>query len=206
MTKALADMVAELQEDVPVVDGIPSDAQYERAIKDAIAEFSRRCGLKKVGTLSIVSGTSTYSLPVDFLKLIWLESLTGADDVIIGQKLIPVNANWEEHYTIQNQTITFTPVPGYTLVRELQYKAGWVLDENNAYPLTDDEAEIVMLKAKSICFEKLANATAGAGFRYTVGNMSVDKSGMADGYSKRQSEHESKFEVECDKYNGAAVM
>ena len=56
MTKALADMITELQEDVPAVDGVPSDAQYERAIKDAVREFSRRCGIVNLDHAQKISG------------------------------------------------------------------------------------------------------------------------------------------------------
>ena len=73
MAKTLADLISELQEDVPAVDGIPSEAQYERAVKEAVDEFSRRCGLEKNTELSIVSGTATYALPDDFLALIEIE-------------------------------------------------------------------------------------------------------------------------------------
>ncbi len=39
----------------------------ELAVITAVAEFSSSCGMVKSATLSIVSGTATYNLPVDFL-------------------------------------------------------------------------------------------------------------------------------------------
>jgi hypothetical protein len=209
MTKALADMITELQEDVPAVDGVPSDAQYERAIKDAVREFSRRCGLIKNGTLEIISGTASYSLPADFLSMIEIDNPYSPEhQVIVTQSgIIPFSElnPFEEEYTIQNGTITFFPTPGYTMSRYFEYKAAWVLDVDDNYPLTEEEAQIVMLKAKNIAFEKLSNASAGAGFKYSVGNMSVDKSGVADGYSKRLVELNDDFISACNQYNGAVM-
>ena len=37
------------------------------------------------------------------------------------------------------------------------------LEKDESYPLTEDEAAIVVLKAKQIAFEKLANASAASG-------------------------------------------
>jgi hypothetical protein len=208
MTITLTDLISQLQEDVPAVSGVPSDAQYERAIKDAVREFSRRCGVTKNGTLSIVSGTAAYALPVDFLELIEIDNPYEPDDQVIltTTGIIPFNLlnPFEEDYTIQNGTITFVPVPTYTMVRYIEYKSAWTLDAGS-YPLTEDEAQIVMLKAKQLCFDKLANASIGQGFSYTVGNMSVNKSGVADGYSKRLYELQGEFLQACDKYNGAVI-
>lgn len=205
MSKTLAELVIELQEDVPAVDGVPSEAQYERAIKDAVREFSRRCGLVKVGTLSIVANTAAYALADDFLDLIELESMVGVDGVIItATGIIPVSEGWEETFTIAAGSITFYPTPTYTSDRDYRYKAAWILDESDAYSLTDEEAQIVMLKAKGICFDKLANAGAG-GFKYSIGNMSVDKSGMGESYTKRQYELHGEFTQACERYNGAVM-
>ena len=208
MTKSLADMVTELQEDVPPVDGVPSDAQYERAIKDAVREFSRRCGAVKNGTLAIVSGTAAYALPADFLDLIEIDDPFDPEHqvMVTATGIIPFSslAPFEEDYTIQNGLITFFPVPAYTMTRYYEYKAAWVLDAGS-YALTEDEAQIVMLKAKQLVFDKLANASAGSGFKYTVGNMSVDKSGMADGYTKRFYELQGEFIQACERYNGAVI-
>jgi hypothetical protein len=208
MTKTLADLILELQEDVPAVSGVPSDAQYERAIKDAVREFSRRCGMVKNGSIAVISGTAAYALPADFLDMVEIDSPYDNEHhvVVTTTGIIPFGefSPFDEDYTIQNGTITFFPVPAYTMTRYFEYKAAWIL-ETNSYALTEEEAQIVMLKAKMIAFEKLANASAGAGFKYTVGNMSVDKSGVADGYSKRLYELQGEFIQACERYNGAVI-
>ena len=82
MSIALSALVSRLQSDVPARNDLPSSAQYEQAIKDAVSDYSGRRPLRKLTTLSIVSGTSTYDLPDDFLKVIRLESLLSQDGVI----------------------------------------------------------------------------------------------------------------------------
>jgi hypothetical protein len=205
----LSVLIADLQEDVPQVDNIPSEAQYERAIKDAVNEFSRRCGLIKNATITVISGTAAYALPADFMELIEIDDPydPGHLVMITSTGIIPFSelAPMEEEITIRNGTLTIFPTPGYTMTRYFEYKAAWVLDANEAYPLTEDEARIVMIKAKGICFEKLANVSASTGFKYTVGNMSVDKSGVGEGYTKRLYELHGEFVQACDKYNGAVM-
>ncbi len=207
MTKALADLITELQEDVPAVDGVPSDAQYERAIKEAVAEFSRKCGLVKNTLLSIVSGTAAYALPADFLKLIEIDDPFNPEHniMITTTGIIPFGNGsvFEEELTIRDRTLTIYPTPAYAADRYMEYKAAWVLDGDNEYPLTDDEAEIVLLKAKAIAFEKISNADAALDMKYSIGNMSVDLGGTSGGYSKRITDFEDKFEHACDRYNGA---
>jgi hypothetical protein len=206
MTITLADLILQLQEDVPPVSGVPSDAQYERAIKDAVSEFSRRCGVVKNGTLAVVAGTAAYALPADFMSIVDIDSPyeVEGDVIITATGIIPFSAlaPFEEDFTVQNGTITFFPVPTYTMTRYYEYKAAWVL-ETNSYALTDDEVRIIMLKAKQLCFDKLANSSKS--FKYTVGNMTVDKSGNIDNYSKRQFELHGQFVTACDEYNGAVI-
>lgn len=209
MSKALADMVADLQEDVPAVDAVPSDAQYERAIKDAVAEFSRLCGLVKNTTISIVSGTATYDLPADFLKKILFESPYDPQHgvMITTTGIIPFGtlAPFDEEITIRNLVMTIYPTPQYTMARYLEYKAAWVLDESDEYPLTDDEVQIVMLKAKAIAFEKINNASASSGIKYTMGNFAVDKTGVGEGYAKKVTDFETQFTKACKDYNGSVM-
>jgi hypothetical protein len=209
MTITLAALVATLQEDVPAVSGVPSDAQYERAIKDAVIEFSRRCGLKKTATISVIAGTADYALPDDFLAMIEMESPYDPEHqtIVTSTGIIPfgsVATPFEEELTIRNKTLTIVPTPTYTMDRFLEYKAGWALVVDS-YDLTDDEAQIVMLKAKALVFDKMANANVG-GFQYSVGNMSVNKSATSDTYTKRMYELHGDFVKACDIYNGSILM
>jgi hypothetical protein len=207
----LAVLIAELQSEVPAVNSVPTVTQYTQAIKDAVAEFSRRCGLAKVATLSIVSGTATYNLPSDFLKMIMLESVSGADGVIISDSgIIPISADWDETYQIVNKVITFSPTPAYSMTREYRYKMAWVLSgasESETYAdMGEDEAQIVMLKAKSLAKEKLANALAsGGGMKYSLGAVSVDKGSGTETMTSDVYKLHGQFIEACDRYNGAAL-
>lgn len=207
----LANLLYQLQSEVPAVNSVPTTDQYKQAIKDAVAEFSRRCGLTKFSELNIVSGQASYNLPTDFLKLVMLESLVGTDGVIISsQGIIPVSANWEETYQIVNKVITFKPTPTYTLTRDICYKAAWVLsgtEGNETYAdMGDDEAEIVMLKAKQIAKEKVSNSMASSGTqRYSFGAVSVDKGSGMDTLIKEAYSLQGQFIEACEAYNGTRL-
>lgn len=209
MTILLTDLIAELQEDVPAVDGVPSVDQYENAVKDAVRAFGERCGVEQVGTLNIVSGTAAYDLPGDFIRLIAMSALTGVDGVIVsGGGLIPVPLDYEEKWTIRNGRITFYPTPQYTSARTFRYKAGWVLTaSDDDYPveeyaeMTEREARIVLLAAKSFATQKLANNAGGE--KYSLGAVSVDNSGSVEALVKKQFAFFGEFTKECELYNGA---
>lgn len=203
----LSELIERLQGDVPAEDDVPSEEQYENAVKDAVQDFSERCGVTQIGTINIVSGTATYDLPADFLKLIKLTTLTG-DGVLhsASGQLIPVPADWCERHTIRNGQITFYPIPRYTLTRDIHYKAGWVLtddDYSGDYEtLGDREARIVLLKAKSMSLTKKANAQEGSSIKYSFGAVSEDLSGTSDSSRKDAKVFEDDYLAACDKYNG----
>jgi hypothetical protein len=180
----LDELVLRLQEDCPAEARVPSEAQYERAIKEAVADFGNRAGRVKRATLQIVAGIATYDLPADFLKIVKMGSLFAQDGLIISaQGLIPVNTAYAEEYRVNGQTITFYPTPAYTLARDYRYKAGWALSvqaEGEVYEeLTSSEAGIVMLLAQSLAKRKIENAADG-GFSYHQGDVSVDTTGAAN--------------------------
>jgi hypothetical protein len=207
----LSELVTLVESDVPAEGGVPSSTQYEQAVKDAVRDFSERCGVEQLGTLSIVSGTATYDLPADFLTLIVLETFMSQDGVLISsQGLIPVSANWEERFTIRNGQITFKPTPTYSMARDFRYKAAWILTEavdeydNAEYEtLGAREGRIVVLKAKALVSTKKANAVAGDSIKYSFGAVSEDLSGSVDGFQKDAFTYHGEYVEACDKYNGA---
>ena len=206
----LADLVAELESQVPAVDGVPTDAQYEQAIKDAVADFSRRCGLVKIDSISVVAGTATYALPDDFLKMISLDALVGSGGVIVSAGgLIPVPMEWEETWTIANKSITFYPTPTYALTRYFRYKSAWILNEagDEYETLGDNEKDIVMMKAKGFSYEKIGNSLASDGsLKYSFGAVSEDLSGSVESYQKRIYAAHGEYAKACEDYNGASLF
>jgi len=201
----LATLVSRLQADVPAVDSVPSADQYTRAIKDAVADFSRRCGTEKVDALSVVSGTASYTLPDDFLKMIMLESFATADGVLISSAgIIPLDANWEERYTVRGLTITFYPTPSYSMTRDYRYKAGWVLnDDGDEYEdMGEEEAGIILLRAAAACLTKQSNVMAPEAFSYQQGDVSVNTGTQTLAVRAQLDSVEKSYLNACEKYNG----
>jgi hypothetical protein len=194
------------------VDGTPTTAQYTQAIKDAVADFSRRCGLTKVGSISVVAGDATYDLPADFMKLVSMDALVGSGGVIMSaQGLIPVPMEWEETWTISNKDITFYPTPTYALTRYFKYKAAWILTGSSGSEtfadLGDNEKDIVLLKAKGISYEKLSNSISSNGvMKYSFGAVSEDLSGNVESYQKRIYASHGEYVGACDDYNGSSLF
>lgn len=205
----LAALVNQLMIDVPAVNDVPSSAQYEQAVINAVQDFSRRCGRIKYGELNIVSGTATYDLAADFQDLISLESLAGADGVIISDNgIIPISADWEERYSIVNGEITFVPTPTYTLTRDYAYKTRWILtgvgDSREYADLGDAEAQIILIRARQLALERITSAQTISGTqRYSLGAVSVDKSTGVDGMVKQMYALHAEFVDACERYNGA---
>ncbi|HUV64046.1 MAG TPA: hypothetical protein VMW24_09115 [Sedimentisphaerales bacterium] len=201
----LATLVSRLQADVPAVDSVPSSDQYTRAIKDAVADFSRRCGTEKIDSLSIVSGTAAYTLPDDFLKMIMLESFATADGVLItGEGIIPLSTTWEERHYIRGLTITFNPTPSYTMTREYRYKAAWALnDDGDEYEdMGEEEAGIILLRAATACLTKQSNVMAPEAFSYQQGDVSVNTGTQTLAVRAQLDSVEKSYLEACEKYNG----
>jgi len=214
MSIYLSELVERLADDVPPEDSVPSNIQYEKAVQDAIRDFSERCGLVQIATLNIVPGTATYDLPADFLKMIALESFASADGVLISaQGLIPISANWEEQHTIRNGQITFHPTPTFTMAREMRYKAAWIGTDIETESSGDEadtdyetmgerEARIVLLKAQANALGKQSNALSGQTLKYSLGAVSVDKGSTIDEKRRKADSFNDEYLAACEKYNG----
>lgn len=181
MTISLGALVGIVTRDVPQRNGVPGLEQVIQKVKDATAEVSRRAGLVKVATLTMVPGQATYNLPADFVKMIQLESPASPDGVIVsGQGLIPVSAGWQERWTIAAGRITFYPTPAYSLARDLEYRAGYVLDDEEMYPdMSEDVAALVRLKAQAECLHLQATDASKEAWQYQIGDERVSKERLA---------------------------
>lgn len=209
MAKTLDELVAELTGEIPAMGGVPSAAQYERAIKDAALDFSRRAGTEKITSLAVVSGTATYDLPADFLSLISLDSIYNPSGVLnTPDGLIPLSATFCEEITFRNGQLTINPIPTYTLTRQMNYKAGWALTgQTPTYEdMGDEEAAIILLKAQALAQVKKNNARSGSAYRYTIGGVTVDTTSQASASDKDVDQLESEYEKRVDKYVGHAFL
>lgn len=197
-----------LAADVPARDGIPSADQYERCVTDAVADWSRRNSMERYVTISVVSGTATYTLPTDFLRVIRLVALGGVSDTVVtgGGALIPVPAGFSESYTIAGQTITFVPTPTYTLERELWYAAGHVLDDDEYPYLTDDDVAVLMLLAQSKAIMLQANAASLQSYQYAFGDERVSKEKLADSLRAQAKELETQYREAATRAGGGQAL
>ncbi len=204
----LDDLVTQLQSDVPARDSVPSSTQYIQAVKDAVRDLGRRVPMQQVTTLAIVSGTATYALPAGFLKLIRLTSLTAPQGVIVtGAGLIPVSSGFCEKWTITGANIRFYPTPTYTLERELWYAAAYVLDEDDIYEdLSEELAQIAMLKARSTALNLQANKAAPQSYRAKLGDQEADKTKVAEALRSEAREWESLYAAAVERLIGPVGM
>lgn len=204
MAVSLASLVDQVESDVPARNGVPSSDQYEQAVKAAVNDFSSRAPMKKYAELSIISGTASYSLPAGFRSIVTLESPFSPDGVLnTPAGLIPVSLGYKERYSIAGGNITFIPTPEYTLTRSLWYLAGYVLDEDEIYQdMTEVEADIVVLKAKSLVTRIQTNKARSEGWRYRIGDEEVDKSKIGSGLDSESEALKSDYLEAVEAYIG----
>lgn len=202
----LATLKSRLQADVPAVDSVPSSDQYERAVIDAVADFSRRCGTEKIAALAVVSGTASYTLEDDFLKLIAIETPFSPDGVLINSdsQLVPLPKDFQEQYTVRGTTITFYPTPTYSMSKDYRYKAGWALNsEGDEYEdMGEEEAGIVLLKAQATCLTKQSNAMSTSAMDYQQGDVKVSTGPQMLAMRAQLEAVERQYLDACEKYNG----
>jgi hypothetical protein len=191
------DLVDRLGVAVPARAGVPTEAQYEQAVRDAVADFSRRCPVQQQGTLQIRTGVARYTLPADFLRLIKIQTFDGSGGIAItDQGIVPLGTGAQkERYTIAGQTITFTPTPGYTASRQVWYAGAHIL-ESGSYPyLTDDEATILLLKAQADVLQLQAQAALSAGevTEYQIGDERIKKTSVGQGFTAQSEAMEQRY-------------
>ncbi len=202
---ALSVLVSRLQEDVPARNSIPSADQAERAVIDAVADFSRKAGRMKIGTLSIVSGQASYTLPADFVSMIRIYSMFAENGIInSGQGLIPTNARWNERHVIADGVITFYPTPTYSISRGFEYKAGWVLETASYDEMGDTEAGIVLLLAAAKVLHLQANKTVSEAWTYQIGDERVSKERLSEQIRLQSDAMQAKYLDALQTYKGNA--
>jgi hypothetical protein len=195
MSISLSSLVSRLQSDVPARNSVPSAEQYERAVTEAVADFSRRAPVEKISSVNVVSGTAAYTLPTDFVRLVQLESLTIANGVIVNDTgIIPVSSSFSERLMVSGTTLTIYPTPTYSMERDLWYMAGYVLDNSDAYPDLDEAgAALVMMLATAKALSWQANAAALEAWQYQIGDERVSKEKLADALRAQAQDFERRY-------------
>lgn len=204
MSISLNDLVDRLQEDVPAREAIPSADQYQRCITGAVDDFGRRAGRVKISMLSILSGTASYPLPDDFVRLIQLESLQYPDNLMhTAAGLVPLSQGYSEHHTIADGQITFYPTPSYSITRYLHYQAGWVLDAGNLYQeMGEEHAEVLLHHAAHKALLMQANYFAQQAWQYQIGDERVSKERLAEQLRNQAKEQIEAYKAGIATYNG----
>jgi len=194
MSIAFSTLTTRLSTNVPADSGVPSTAQYEQAVRDAVSDFNADVTRVKSILLSIRSGVATYSLPADFVKLVALKhppishSQSGQVIVITESGLVPMVGPLRETITIEGDSLRISPAPTYSATRELRYGAGHIETGTPAAyaEMSDREARIVMMLAQSYAYGYQAAVKVGSVTEYTVGdvraklgNAAVDLQGSA---------------------------
>ena len=170
---SLSKLVQLLENDVPQIEATPGRLQVEQAVRAAVDDFSMRAPMRKVTAINLVSGVVSYAMPLDFSKLIKVTLVSGSDTGLVA---VPMGSTTERAF-VQGDKLVFYPPPTSSGQREVHYAARYALDEARNYQdMTEPIAHIVLLKAKAILTNLLATNTGGDGWKYSIGDESVDKS------------------------------
>jgi len=186
MTISLAVLADRMQRAVPARNGVPSD--YEQLARDAVAQLSQDIPVITAATIQVTAGQATYELPADFLYEIELAGLPVQGGVIVSNGgLIPMGTGWEEAHYIEGDSLRFEPTPTYSTTRTLRYAAQHVA-ANGVYPrLSENGARVAMLYGQYLALLAQANAVAGDGWSYKIGDESVDKRGQGSAIQAQAS-------------------
>lgn len=183
MSIALSELAERLQAAVPPRADAPSAAEYTQYVRDALLQLSQDAPLVRTAVLSVEQGVATYDLPDDFLFLIDLESPSHPSGVkVTPAGLVPVPTVWQEQVEVLGAQITFMPTPVHSTERRYRYAARYTPDATDSYArLTQNGARIALLYARHLALSRQADAVAGDGWRYQIGDEMVDKTRQGDG-------------------------
>ena len=198
MTITLAELVSRLTADVPAQAGVPTASQYSQAVKDAVADLSRRASVTRRATISVLAGTADYALPADFQALIRLAAIgvaypqgtevwqtwsgqSSGGTLVTPSGLIPFSGSYREQVLVAGDRLTIYPTPTVSADRQLVYAAGDALVGDSYPTLSKDRAAIALLLAKATCLERIASSPAGQAVKITAGGDTVDFGAAAAG-------------------------
>jgi hypothetical protein len=150
-----------------------------------------------------VSGTGSYAMPADFLKLVSFDDIfEGSTIVQPGGKLIATNMTMQEElHWFDGANLVISPTPQYTLTRYFQYKARHVKDGSDNYSeLGEEEAEIALISAQKHLLVMLSSTRAFDGFSFTFGDVRIDKSNAVKSFADAIQLLDRQFDERMKKY------
>ena len=179
MSIALAVLADRLQRAIPQRNDAPSD--YEQLAREAVAQLSQDLPIVTATAIQVVAGVASYALPADFLHLIELGGVvwTGSRVILGDNGIVPLAGDWQEATYIEGDTLRLDPVPAYTATRTLRYAAAHILAGGVYGRLSENGARVALLYGQYLALMEQANAQAGDGWSYKIGDESVDKRGLA---------------------------
>jgi hypothetical protein len=183
MSVLLSDLTSRLQRAAPARDGVPDADGYEQHVLDAVAQLSMDAPMRRMGSVALVSEQATYALPDDFLFLIDVQPVVATGDVLLTSSgIVPLGANgYTDRWEVEGDQLRVTPTPRLAMERSFRYAARHVLEET-AFPLLNENAaRVALLYAQYLVLMQQAGAVAGDGWKYSIGDESVDKSQQGNG-------------------------
>lgn len=174
MAYLLSTLVARVTADVPAYNSVPSTAQYQQAVKDAIDAYSLRNPIVDTATLSLKVDTADYDLPTDFLEAVRVRAPESGD-------------YYDEEWEIKGDGhITFYPTPDVAHDYQLRYCARYTgTGTDPSYTdLTDTDARVLLLLAKSHCLQLQADKAARDAWQYSEGDQAVNKTKQAETFQR----------------------
>jgi len=182
VAQTLTGLVARVTADVPAYNIVPSSGQYTQAVKDAVDAYSLRNPIVDTTTLSLVADTADYDLPSDFIVEIRMRAPELAD-------------YYGEEWEIKGDgTVTFYPTPDVAHDYELRYCARHTLSGNDYADLTDTDARVLLLYAKSLCLQMKSDKAADDAWEYTEGEQRVSKVKQSAAFETRAKKAEADYE------------
>jgi hypothetical protein len=178
---SLAAMVERLQRLVPARNGVPSVVDYEQHVRDAVQQLSMDVPRRVTATLNVIAGTATYTLPADCLYVVVLPKSTSTGVIVTDAGIVFIPDDWREEINVVDGALIISPTPTFTHTRSYVYAGGYALDNGSYVNLNENAARIALLYAQYLALTQQANVVAGDGWKYSIGDESVDKTGQASG-------------------------
>lgn len=208
MAISLGTLVERLQTDVPAYNSIPSGLQYENAVKDAILEYAKQRGRRKIEELSLVTDQASYALPGDFVSLIKIArpAYETSGVIVSSSGLIPTGLQGlaRLQWYIEGANIIFEPAPTFDEVIELWFVAGFEDNGSGDYTtMLDGDAGTLLLWAASICLNLQANASTQEAWSYAIGDERVDKQKQSAAFREQAKALEARFKNQIKTTQGS---
>jgi hypothetical protein len=164
MAQDLADLIDRLQAAVAPRGNVPTEAQYQECIEDAVSDYSKRRPMLRTTMIDVLANVAEYDMPDDFWQLVSMQTWEANAGVFVSTAgVVPLSAGFTEAWETLGQIINFVPTPAYSWPgRIVKYLAGHVLDDEDSYPyLVKQDVQVLIKRAQALALGLIANQMAG---------------------------------------------